>query len=310
MDLLLRAPWRVVLSASDGFPFTERKQVLVANPVSFLAQKVLVHTKRNRSERAKDILYIHDTFETFGAHITDLHAEWINKISSTLHARSVRLVEQAANTLVGEMSDPVREASRIAQDRALSPEAIREVCSFGFKQVFRSSAHPIDRTRREFLIASHPRLVLAKGISWQDNSFRISCPIGKSAMTEVPFQFYPKSEAGLTHLNPSLQASSSGDPPVPARSCGLIFSTLNFAARSRIVLSTSSSGGGSPLIQRSGLMRATTNERRYGLTRPTFFQLLYRCRNFLLEIEHHRGPFFVILDSGAKRFIGKALESP
>jgi hypothetical protein len=77
VDLLLRSPWTVVLSASDGFPFAEGRQVLVANPVSFLAQKVLVHTKAEPSERAKDILYIHDTFETFGAHITDLRAEWI-----------------------------------------------------------------------------------------------------------------------------------------------------------------------------------------------------------------------------------------
>ena len=139
VDLLLLSPWTVVLSASDGFTSAEGKQVLVANPVSFLAQKVLVHTKRNRSERVKDILYIHDTLETFGARIADLRAEWINKIRLRLHARSVRLVENAADALFGEMSDPVREASRIAQDRALSPEAIREVCSFGFQQVFRSS---------------------------------------------------------------------------------------------------------------------------------------------------------------------------
>jgi hypothetical protein len=139
VDLLLCLPWTVVLSASEGFTFADGRQVLVANPVSFLAQKVLVHAKRNRSERAKDILYIHDTFETFGARIADLRAEWVNKIRSKLHARSLRLVERAADTLFGGTSDPVRDASRIAQGRALSPEAIREVCSFGFKQVFHSS---------------------------------------------------------------------------------------------------------------------------------------------------------------------------
>ena len=137
VDLLLRAPWKVALSASDGFPFA--RQVLVANPVSFLAQKVLVHTKRNRLERAKDILYIHDTLETFGTHISDLRAEWTNRIRSRLHARSMRLVEDAADNFFGGMSDSVREASRVAQGRTLSPEAIREVCSFGFKQVFCSS---------------------------------------------------------------------------------------------------------------------------------------------------------------------------
>jgi hypothetical protein len=29
-------------------------------------QKILIHEKRDRDRRAKDILYIHDTFETFG----------------------------------------------------------------------------------------------------------------------------------------------------------------------------------------------------------------------------------------------------
>jgi hypothetical protein len=47
-----------------------------------------------------------------------------------------------------------------------------------------------------------------------------------------------------------------------------------------IVLSTSSSGGGSPLIQRSGLMRATTNERRHGLTRPRSFSFFTAAATF------------------------------
>src|SRR5579871_873226 len=41
----------------------------------------------------------------------------------------------------------------------------------------------------------------------------------------------------------------------------------------------------------------------------TFFQLFHCGRNFLLEIEHHRGPPLVILDGGAARFIGKGLQS-
>jgi len=56
--------------------------------------------------------------------------------------------------------------------------------------------------------------------------------------------------------------SSSGGPAAAARSSCFTFSTLNFAARSRMVLSTSLSGGGSPCIQRNGLMRATTKLRR------------------------------------------------
>jgi hypothetical protein len=61
------------------------------------------------------------------------------------------------------MSDPVREASHIAQDRALSLETIREVCGFGFKQVFPSSAcanwnHRSAKIGRALLSSpNHPR---------------------------------------------------------------------------------------------------------------------------------------------------------
>src|SRR4029077_2017169 len=78
----------------------------------------------------------------------------------------------------------------------------------------------------------------------------------------------------------SVLQASSGGPAAPARSVGLIFSTLNFVARSRIVLNTSSNDGASPLIHRSGLIRATTKERKYGLTSPRSFSLLTTAATF------------------------------
>src|SRR5437763_10877429 len=84
----------------------------------------------------------------------------------------------------------------------------------------------------------------------------------------------------LSQLRQKLYVSSSGGPAAPARSCDLIFSTLNLPARSRMVLNTSSSVGGSPLIQRRGLIRAMTNERRYGLTRPRSLSFFTTCATF------------------------------
>ena len=55
---------------------------------------------------------------------------------------------------------------------------------------------------------------------------------------------------------------------------------MNFAARAVIVSSTSSSGGGSPWIQRSGFTRATTNAFRYGLANP----FAYIAINSLLAV--------------------------
>src|SRR6266542_1238071 len=75
-------------------------------------------------------------------------------------------------------------------------------------------------------------------------------------------------------------APSSVGPAAPARSWGRIFSTLNLPARSRMVFSTCSRGGGSFLIHRRVLMRATTNDRKYGLTRPRSFSFFTTAATF------------------------------
>jgi hypothetical protein len=143
IEVLLAAPWSVSLSATNGFPFANETGVQIANPVSFLAQKILIHGRRNREERAKDILYMHDTIETFATRIDDLSAEWVRNIRHELHANSVRAVESAAATLFGAVTDSIRSASRIVQGRRLTPEAIRETCNVGFTRIFQPSTSTI-----------------------------------------------------------------------------------------------------------------------------------------------------------------------
>jgi hypothetical protein len=138
IEVLLATPWSVTLSAPDGFPLANETRVQIANPVSFLAQKVLIHGRRNRDERAKDILYMHDTIDTFATRIDDLQTEWIGNIRRDLHANSVRTVQGAAASLFGELTDSIRAASRIMQARALTPEAIRETCNLGFGRIFKT----------------------------------------------------------------------------------------------------------------------------------------------------------------------------
>jgi hypothetical protein len=138
IEVLLVTPWSVALSAANGFPFANETRVQIANPVSFLAQKILIHRRRNRDERAKDILYMHDTIDTFATRIDDLSAEWVGNIRHELHANSVRAVESAAATLFGAVTDSIRAASRIVQATNLTPEAIRETCNLGFSRIFRT----------------------------------------------------------------------------------------------------------------------------------------------------------------------------
>jgi hypothetical protein len=132
----LNAAWRISLSESDGFAFPKPHIVSVANPAGFLAHKLLIRTKRTRGRFDKDVLYLHDTLETFGAHLPELHKEWVSRVRPRLSPKSVRTVEGSARSLFGEMSDAVRRAAQIAGRRGLSPEAILEVCNVGLKQVF------------------------------------------------------------------------------------------------------------------------------------------------------------------------------
>jgi len=138
VEILLARPWSVSLSASNGFPLVNDTRVQIANPVSFLVQKILIHGRRNRDERAKDILYVHDTIEAFARRIDELCAEWATNIRPVLHVNSVRTIQRAVASLFGEVTDPIRAATRIVQGRALTPEAIRETCNLGFTRIFQS----------------------------------------------------------------------------------------------------------------------------------------------------------------------------
>ncbi|MBM3746370.1 MAG: hypothetical protein FJW34_11290 [Acidobacteria bacterium] len=134
ISLLLDDPWEVDLDlagVADG-----RRTVRIAHPARFLAQKVLIHAKRSRSNRAKDILYMHDTLEVFGLRLAELRAEWEATIAPQLHRRDSAKVRKASGTLFGEVTDDIRVAVTMAAGRSLTPESVREACQFGFEQVF------------------------------------------------------------------------------------------------------------------------------------------------------------------------------
>jgi hypothetical protein len=47
-----------------------------------------------------------------------------------------RLVERAAEEYFREVDNTIREAARIASGRNLTPEMMRELCVFGWQQIF------------------------------------------------------------------------------------------------------------------------------------------------------------------------------
>jgi hypothetical protein len=136
LEMLLHVPWTITLDQSKGFLFDYPKQIHIANPVSFMAQKILIQQKRNPGKAGKDILYIYDTLQLFGARLHNLKADWNQDIKPRLHRKSARKIEQGAACMFGEVTDAIREAAQMVRSRRLSPSVIRESCYRGLQIVF------------------------------------------------------------------------------------------------------------------------------------------------------------------------------
>ncbi len=136
LDLLLVRPWTVRLDAAAGVPLPTPADTRLANPVAFVAQKLLIHGSRPPAKRAQDALYIHDTFELFAPSLDVLRADWLAHVRPTLPTRTARTVERHAREQYLAVTDVLRAAARIPQDRMLTPERFRAVCAYGLATVF------------------------------------------------------------------------------------------------------------------------------------------------------------------------------
>jgi hypothetical protein len=136
IDILLLAPWTVRLDKASGYPFESARHVQIANPVSFLTQKLLIQKERDRKDRAKDTLYIHDTIEICAGNLPELRELFAKEIRPKLHVKKAEEVRNAADALFAGMNDTIREAVRMAIGRDLTSESLMETCHAGLKAIF------------------------------------------------------------------------------------------------------------------------------------------------------------------------------
>jgi hypothetical protein len=136
IEILLVSPWKVELSKKSGYPLSTKKALQIANPASFLAQKILIHDRRDHTDRAKDLLYMHDTVEVFSESLDELRQIFRNDIVPQLHSRKVTELEQASDSLFGKVDDAIREASLMAFGRRLSPARLAETARAGLTEIF------------------------------------------------------------------------------------------------------------------------------------------------------------------------------
>lgn len=127
IDLLLQEPWSLYV---DGPDRGVRYKVQFANPVCFVAQKLLVLNKRPPKKRAKDLLYIHDTALLFGDALEDLSELWLRAGTKDPHVADK--LQMQTRLYFRSVTDLHRNASIIAKEtgRANPPSAeeIRRRC--------------------------------------------------------------------------------------------------------------------------------------------------------------------------------------
>ena len=136
LDLLLFSPWAVQISEDIGVPVQQAVAVKIPNPVSFIAQKLLVHGRRKPDKRAQDALYIHDTLELFGREIALLRKIWRDELRPTLPGKTVKAVNRLRLEQFALITDVHRGAVRIPQDRTLTPSRLQAACAYGLEEIF------------------------------------------------------------------------------------------------------------------------------------------------------------------------------
>jgi len=138
LEMLLNAPWRVTLENSSGFLVKRPTVVQIPNAAAYLAQKLLIHDRRKRKERAKDAMYIHDTIQTFGRSLPRLRHEWAENDRTILSGKEAARVTNSVGEVFGAVTDTIRNAAieAAATGRSVIPEDLRAVCYLGLTQIF------------------------------------------------------------------------------------------------------------------------------------------------------------------------------
>lgn len=118
-------PW----SPAEGVGPPVLSAVRIANPVTYLFQKILVNARRQPPKDGNDLLYIADTVDMFGDALTVLRDEWV-AVRPHLDASHVQTFQKAARALT-KHADVHRRASLVAQSigrprpRTLFAETVR-----------------------------------------------------------------------------------------------------------------------------------------------------------------------------------------
>ncbi|HEY7393800.1 MAG TPA: GSU2403 family nucleotidyltransferase fold protein [Gemmatimonadaceae bacterium] len=136
LDVLLTTPIQLALVPEGLIPVERTMEILVAHPVCFVAQKLLIADRRPPEKRAQDVLYVHDTIELLGASLGRLNEHWESSVRATIRRNAVAEVHRVIDAQYGKVTNAIRGAALIPQDRSLIPERLQMRCALGLQRIF------------------------------------------------------------------------------------------------------------------------------------------------------------------------------
>ena len=71
----------------------------------------------------------------FSGALPALSALWTKTLAPSLSAKTAKTVEQSADQTFASVTDVIRDAVRIPQDRTISPERLRALCALALSQI-------------------------------------------------------------------------------------------------------------------------------------------------------------------------------
>jgi len=135
LEVLLNSPWQVSLPSDAENGVENKIELWIPNPVSFICQKILIRDVRQRDKQPQDVLYIHDTLELFGAQLPALAEIWKQRVEVNLTDKQRRDIGAGVTEMFSTITDTLRNAALIPQDRTLSPERMQAFCEAALEEM-------------------------------------------------------------------------------------------------------------------------------------------------------------------------------
>ncbi len=135
LDILLVDPWQVIVGPPhNDVPLQRAVSLRVANPLCFMVQKFLIKSSRPRRKQAQDLLYVHDTIQLFSDRLEDFKIAWDATVKPELR-ESAETVMKECKELCAGVTDELRDAAKIPQDRKLKADEMLAVYKFAFQSI-------------------------------------------------------------------------------------------------------------------------------------------------------------------------------